>query len=284
MLDFNNDFTDDDQLFSELSTTADQLLDCPSARRLPLLRNQAKNLGLSLRDRELEDLLRQSRREREGRGSKRRGKRQLKEVAIPWIWDGVLIKEAFNLLVAMPKVGKTSLLLAMIPAWHRGESGFLDRNFVGECPPVLIVGNDQPESDWCRMMDLAGLSLDINNLNVSPVVELWDAGERLLLDEEGIELIRQIAEEHPGLLILIDSIAATVTALGVAEESPEIAEPVRALLEAVSPYQSTVVAIHHSSKGRASEGAAAFDADGKTESWSIALTDRFPQAPVKSTI
>ena len=257
MLDFNNDFTDDDQLFSELSTTADQLLDCPSARRLPLLRNQAKNLGLSLRDRELEDLLRQARREREGRGSKRRGKRQLKEVAIPWIWDGVLIKEAFNLLVAMPKVGKTSLLLAMISAWHRGESGFLDRNFVGECPPVLIVGNDQPESDWCRMMDLAGLSLDINNLNVSPVVELWDAGERLLLDEEGIELIRQIAEEHPGLLILIDSIAATVTALGVAEESPEIAEPVRALLEAVSPYQSTVVAIHHSSKGRASEGAAA---------------------------
>ena len=66
MLDFNNDFTDDDQLFSELSTTADQLLDCPSARRLPLLRNQAKNLGLSLRDRELEDLLRQARREREG--------------------------------------------------------------------------------------------------------------------------------------------------------------------------------------------------------------------------
>ena len=30
--------------------------------------------------------------------------------------------------------------------------------------------------------------------------------------------------------------------------------------------------------------AAVFDADGKTESWSVTLTDGFPQAPVKSTI
>lgn len=257
MFDYHYAFNDDEQLFAELSTTADQLLDLPSARRLPLLRKQARNLGLSLRDRELEDLLRQARREREGRGSKRRGTRRLKEVAVPWIWDGVLIKEAFNLLVAMPKVGKTSLLLAMISAWHRGEAGFLDRNFFGECPPVLIVGNDQPESDWCRMISVAGLPPDIGDPDISPVVELWDAGNRLLLDDDGIEEIRQIAENHHGLLILIDSIAATVTALGILEESPEIAEPIRALMEAVSPYGATVVAIHHSSKGRASEGAAA---------------------------
>ena len=30
--------------------------------------------------------------------------------------------------------------------------------------------------------------------------------------------------------------------------------------------------------------AAVFDADGKTESWSVTLTDGFPQEPVKSTI
>ena len=251
------EFDDDDQSFAELLSIADQLLDLPSSRRLPLLRNQAKNLGLSLRDRELENLLKQVRREREGRGAKRRGKRQLKIIDIPWILDGLLIKEAFNLLVAMPKVGKTSLLLAMIAAWHSGDSRFLSKDLIGECPPVLIVGNDQPESDWCRMISVAGLPPDIGDLNVSPIVELWDAGNRLLLDEDGIEEIRQLAENHHGLLILIDSIAATVTALGIPEESPEIAEPIRALMEAISPYGATVVAIHHSSKGRASEGAAA---------------------------
>ncbi len=251
------EFDDDDQSFAELLSIADQLLDLPSSRRLPLLRNQAKNLGLSLRDRELENLLKQVRREREGRGAKRRGRRQLKIIDIPWILDGLLIKEAFNLLVAMPKVGKTSLLLAMIAAWYGGDSRFLSKDLFGECPPVLIVGNDQPESDWCRMISVAGLPPDIGDLNVSPIVELWDAGNRLLLDEDGIEEIRQLAENHHGLLILIDSIAATVTALGIPEESPEIAEPIRALMEAVSPYGATVVAIHHSSKGRASEGAAA---------------------------
>ena len=257
MFDSSFEFDDDDQSFAELHSIADQLLDLPSARRLPLLRNQAKNLGLSLRDRELENLLKHARREREGRGAKRRGKRQLKIVDIPWVLDGLLIKEAFNLLVAMPKVGKTSLLLAMIAAWHGGDSRFLSKDLFGECPPVLIVGNDQSESDWCRMISVAGLPPHIGDLNISPIVELWDAGNRLLLDEDGIEEIRQIAENHRGLLILIDSIAATVTALGIPEESPEIAEPIRALMEAVSPYGATVVAIHHSSKGRASEGAAA---------------------------
>ena len=257
MFDSSFEFDEDDQNFAELHSIADQLLDLDSARRLPLLRNQAKNLGLSLRDRELENLLKHARREREGRGAKRRGKRQLKIVDIPWLLDGLLIKEAFNLLVAMPKVGKTSLLLAMIAAWYGGDSRFLSKDLFGECPPVLIVGNDQPESDWCRMISVAGLPPDIGDLNVSPIVELWDAGNRLLLDEDGIEEIRQLAENHHGLLILIDSIAATVTALGIPEESPEIAEPIRALMEAVSPYGATVVAIHHSSKGRASEGAAA---------------------------
>ena len=31
-------------------------------------------------------------------------------------------------------------------------------------------------------------------------------------------------------------------------------------------------------------GAAVFDADGKTESWSVTLTDGFPQSPFKSTV
>ena len=69
MFDSSFEFDEDDQNFAELHSIADQLLDLDSARCLPLLRNQAKNLGLSLRDRELENLLKQVRREREGRGA-----------------------------------------------------------------------------------------------------------------------------------------------------------------------------------------------------------------------
>lgn len=246
-----------EEKLAEFRSIAYGVLDLAYPDRKPALRLEAKRLGLPLRDSEIEGILKECRHSREGRGGKRRGKRRLEEIEVPWIWDGLLIRESLNLLIAMPKVGKTSLLLGMISAWHRKEETFLQRRLIGPCPPVLIVGNDQPEADWCRMLKAAGLSTEINSPEHTPVVELWDSGHRLLLDEEGIEEIRKIAEENPGLFIVIDSVAATITALGIAEESPEIAEPLRALIEAVSSYRSTVVAIHHSSKGRAGEGAAA---------------------------
>ena len=63
---------------------------------------------------------------------------------------------AVNLFIASQKVGKTSLLIAAIAAWNRGET-FLGKQFHGECPPVLIVGSDQPQSDWGRMLQKVGL-------------------------------------------------------------------------------------------------------------------------------
>ena len=38
----------------------------------------------------------------------------------------------------------------------------------------------------------------------TPVVELWSQEQGLALNNEGIEAIREVAEEHPGALIIAD--------------------------------------------------------------------------------
>lgn len=84
---------------------------------------------------------------------------------------------------------------------------------------------------------------------------LHHAGAPLHLDPEGIDSIADWAQQHPGLLIVIDSLSACVAPLGLKEESPQIAEPIHDLMQQVGPHGATVVLIHHAGKGRAGEGA-----------------------------
>ena len=157
------------------------------------------------------------------------------------------MREAVNLFIASPKVGKTSLVIAAIAAWHRGET-FLGKQFYGECPPVLIVGSDQPQSDWGRMLQREGLVSEERRL-MAPIVGLFHSGTPLSLDPEGIEKIASYAKEHPSLVVVIDSYARCVASLGLSERDAEIAGPLADLQEAIASYGATIIVIHHANKG-----------------------------------
>lgn len=226
--------------------------------RIPLLRARAQELGLTLRDTELSRILWDARRQATGTAEPITQSDEIDLSPTPWCWDGLIIGGTLNLLVSLPKVGKTSFLLAWIAAWHRGQMAFLDRELIGPCPPVLIVGTDQPMADWGRMMqplDLLSNTSRNRGRILPPVVALFHAGRPLHLDPEGIERIASFAREHPELLIVVDSLAACMRPLGIAEESADFAGPIGDLMEAVEPFGATVVAIHHSNKGRAGESA-----------------------------
>jgi hypothetical protein len=224
--------------------------------RLPIMRARAQELCLHIRDMELQGLLTSARRRRiHGDSEPLLGPGDVLDLTPePWIWEGLILRACLNLLVALPKQGKTALVLAMVAAWHRNEPALLDRNLLGPCPPVLIVGTDQGQSDWGRMLQSAGL-VDAQGRIGGPIVGLAHAGRPLHLDPEGIDRIAEHAQKHPGLLVVIDSLSACIAPLGLKEESPEIAEPVADLMEQLEPHGATVVLIHHSSKGRAGEGA-----------------------------
>ena len=215
--------------------------------RLPVLRERASELDLPLRDGELSKLVWEARRALTAPAEALSTGDLLDFTPIPWCWEGLLMREAVNLFIASPKVGKTSLVIAAIAAWNRGET-FLGKQFHGECPPVLIVGSDQPQSDWGRMLQKVGLVSEERRL-LAPIVGLIHAGAPLSLDPEGIEKIASYAKEHPGLLVVIDSYSRCVSSLGLSERDAEIAGPLADLQEAIASYGATIVVIHHANKG-----------------------------------
>ena len=244
-----------------LRTYAGQLIEVNTGHgdRIPLMRAMAQSMGISLRDGELQRLLWDARRAITGSAELLTQADEIDLSPTPWCWVGVVIAGALNLMVSLPKIGKTSLLLAWIAAWHRGDLHFLDRELVGPCPPVLIVGTDHPQADWARMMRPLGL-VSTNDPGTRgrlqpPIIGLAHAGQPIHLDPEGIERIAAYASEHPGLLVVVDSLAACMRPLGIAEESADFAGPIGDLVEAIEPHGATVVAIHHSNKGRAGDSA-----------------------------
>ncbi len=244
-----------------LKQTAIELLrsGTPYDERLPIMRAAAKKLDIRILDSELHGMLTAARRGANGGTGPVLPGEALEGSPIPWAWEGLIIQGCLNLLVAMPKAGKSSLMLAWIAAWHRENPTFLGRELYGPCPPVLLAGTDQGERDWSRMLSEAGLARCVaggDQVTIQdPLIGLYHAGRPLHLDPEGIDAIAKHAQEHPGLLILIDSLSACIAPLGLREESPQVAEPILELMEQIGPHGATVVLIHHSGKGRAGEGA-----------------------------
>lgn len=224
------------------------------AERLPTLRHRATEMGFQIRDHELTGLLVAARRQRLGVDGLLGTGSVLDMSPEPWAWRGLLLRGCLNLLVALPKQGKTSLLVSLISAWHHGAKTFLDRELIGPCPPVLLIGTDQGQADWGRMLQAAGL-VDENGRILPPIVALAHSGRPVHLDPEGIDTIAGKAQQHPGLLVVIDSLSACISPLGLKEESPEIAMPVAELMEQLEPHGATVVLIHHASKGRSGDSA-----------------------------
>jgi hypothetical protein len=226
----------------------------PFADRLPTLRHKAQELIINVRDAELIGMLTAARRRRLGSDGLLGPGERLDLTPQPWACSGLILRGCLNLLVALPKQGKTSLIVALIAAWHHGAGAFLDRPLQGPCPPVLLIGTDQGQADWGRLLQPAGL-VDGHGTILPPIIGLAHAGHPVHLDPEGIDQIADYAQRHPGLFVLIDSLAACIAPLGLKEESPEIAMPVAELMEQLEPHGATVVLIHHASKGRAGEGA-----------------------------
>ena len=166
---------------------------------------------------------------------------------IPWAWDGLLMAQRLNLLIAQPKVGKTSLLLSMVAAWHRGES-FLGRRFIGPCPPVVIVGTDQSKADWGHMLKPLGLLSDQNAL-ADPIEVLWTAADPLHLNEQGLETLAERLSQYDRPLLILDSYHACVSHLQIEDSGSAYANPLNALLVVCAQTDATACVIHHANKG-----------------------------------
>lgn len=225
-----------------------------SRERLIHLRSFADGLNTRLTDRELRQALWAARRQLNGAAEPipQGGKLVLTEA--PWLWQDIILLGCTNLVVALPKVGKSRLMTQMLGRMVIGAGIFLGKELATDPKPILIVGTDQNQRDWAKCLSLAGLLKSDNTMHDS-VVALFHKGAPLHLDEEGIDRIVGYCEKHPGLVILLDSYAACTAQLGLDENSSAFAEPLLDLQEAIAPHDCTLVVIHHSSKGKAGQRA-----------------------------
>jgi hypothetical protein len=216
-------------------------------KRNQLIRLFADEIGCPLTERAASTSLARAQGHSVGVHEPRRKGERMDTTPTPWVWEGIVMAGTFNLLVAPPKVGKSALMVGMLSAWWHGEEHYLGQPLHGACPPVFIVGTDQPENDWNTLFRREGLVDDAGAL-AGPIEMLWHAGAPLHLTEEGIQRLAEVAQENPGSFFLVDSYHACVSPLGIDEATSAFDGPARRLTEALTPHRVTLVLIHHTNK------------------------------------
>ena len=169
-----------------------------------------------------------------------------------WLCEGLIMRGGFNLIIGLPKVGKTALILWLLGALHRNEPSFLDKPIMGPCPPIIIVGTDQSEQQWGKALQREGWVTYVDGKPVicpaSPVKALIRAGDNLVMNEAGLKEIIAVVEQHPGAVVVLDSYRSLAGPLGHEEISETWSRPARSLYCLLAPYKCTAALLHHSNK------------------------------------
>ena len=214
--------------------------------------------GLAFNDQQLRQILGEQRRVLNGSSEAWKGGDKLKYNPAPFMWHGVIMKNTTNLVVSLPKVGKSRLFTQMYGQLVKGEDSFLGQKLQDEIPLLYISGCDQPDDDWALCLKLAGLLEPGTDLLHKNIIRLHTKNKNPLhLDEKGIDTITEACEKHfpKRILIVLDCYHSHVAPLGLQEKDSSYAVPLEDLQESVAPYKPTIIVIHHSNRNAAGLGA-----------------------------
>ena len=257
-----NSFEHDSKSIDELIQTAQNLIEqnVEVLKRPTLIRNQALDKKLSLRDKDVFHILNKARnnlRESE-EGESPDVEFDIKEEK--WLWKNLIAEGTLNLVVSMPKVGKSSLISAFLGALTAGNTEFLGQELLGGIKSIHICGTDQPLNDWMQILEPVGLAAKTSKgkgVILFPLKKLWHKGKPIYLTEDYIQKLEKIAKADPNSIFVFDAFASLLSGTGLDENHTECVEPVRMLFEALVPTGATLILLHHegstNSHRRASE-------------------------------
>ena len=224
--------------------------------RLSILRKQNEGLKLKLNEKELQKLLWEARRINGERPLPLMGGCEILLPSTEWWLDQIIQAGVINLLVAMPKTGKTRFIIRIIKALLHGEEYFLEQRLSQRKPSLLILGNDQTASEWAVLLRGNGL-VDEKHILTEKITTIFSKESPEYIDDQGIARMARWAKNNPGGIILIDSLATCMPSSGVSENDPEFVQPLAVLQEKVAPHGATIILIHHTSKTASSKGVVA---------------------------
>ena len=255
-------FENDSKSIDELIQTAQNLIEqnVEVLKRPTIIRNQALDKKLSLRDRDIYHILSKARNNlrKSEEGESPDVEFDIKEEK--WLWNNLIAEGTLNLVVSMPKVGKSSLISAFLGALTAGKTEFLGQELLGGVRPIHICGTDQPLNDWMQILEPVGLAKKSSKgkgVILFPLKKLWHKGKPIYLTEDYIQKLEELAKADPNSIFVLDAFATLISGTGLDENHAECVEPVRMLFEALAPTGATIILLHHegstNSHRRASE-------------------------------
>jgi len=247
-----NSLQDDIENFAKLVQIAKQLIldKVPVFQRNTLIRCAGNDLNLLLNQQAIFGISGQARRELEGTQDGYSANEKIKIPKTKWLWEHLISEGNVSLVVALPKVGKSSLIGAFLGAMSCGNSEYLDKQITSNSKSIFILGTDQPLADWAEILIPVGLmkrTAEGEVELVDPLKRLWTMERPITLTEESIEKIHNLAVEEPNSIFVLDAFASLISGLGLDENHVDAVEPVRMFCEALAPTLATPVLLHHAS-------------------------------------
>jgi hypothetical protein len=166
----------------------------------------------------------------------------------PWLWHGYIARGALTLLAGPSKVGKSTLLFALLRAMASGETTFLDRTLT---PGPVVYLSEESGSSVIEKLDAAGIEND------APlgIVTREDAFPRPAWADSVNQAVGE-ARRLGAALIVVDTLASWA---GLAAEQEKDAGAIQAAIEALTKAAAAgiaVILIHHHRKGGGEDGEA----------------------------
>ena len=166
-------------------------------------------------------------------------------------WGNLLAGDAFNLLIAAPKVGKSALIVHVFACSKRGDETCLGAPIRKRWNKLIISGNDMSVGEWGKILIREGLAVptgdDHEKFLPDPCVIIWDTENPARMNEKGIKAMAAKCLEHPDSLLVIDSLRSN-TDPSLDENKAEIREPIEQTKKGLAGCKVTTVLIHHANK------------------------------------
>ncbi|MFS6817981.1 AAA family ATPase [Synechococcus lacustris Tous-12m] len=173
------------------------------------------------------------------------------------LWGNLLLYGSSNLVVAAPKVGKTSLITHIMGCIMSRKSHCLDQPIHNLCDHFIILGSDMARKQWKKLILKEGLGTIKPNGKINmPNIKLATKGTKLDLSREGLKYIVGLCVARPNAMLVVDCLR---TYSDGDENTRDFIAPIDRLMVALAEAdcKTTVICIHHARK---SGGATAIEA------------------------
>ena len=164
------------------------------------------------------------------------------------LWGGLILYQSTNLLVAAPKVGKTSIITHIIGCIISRKSHCLNQPIHNYCDNFIVLGNDMARAQWSRLILKEGLGVELPNGEISaPNIKLACKGVDLNLSSHGIKYIVGLCKAKPNSMLVLDCLRAYSDG---DEITQDFIKPIKALMDAIikADCKTTIICIHHATK------------------------------------